>query len=292
VRLRRGLPRERLRRSSIESLKAAKARRPCALPPQHRRLRLRALPPQRRRPQISARADAGPTAKARSPPATASTATDQCRERRLRAPPPQRRRPQISANGDGSEPSSHRVDGHRSAPTATAPSPPATASTATDQRRRRQLGALSAATATAPSPPAKAPTATLPPQISAGADGDGSEPSRHSVDSDEPSLGLLQRCHVMQRSSLSTTTVSTATCPPRPLEVAWNCAAEKLFAFSRFCSPAAIAVLIALHLLREVLPTIHSVHVRWFLDLETRGSLRQVGSDTFVHGLEIRIHYT
>jgi len=155
-----------------------------------------------------------PTATAPSPPATASTATDQRRRRRLRALPPQRRRQQISADGDGSEPSRHSVDGDRSAPTATA----------------RRVGALSVATATAPSPPATAWTATLPPQISAGADCDGSEPSRHSVDSDEPSLGPLQRCHAMQRSSLNTTTVSTATYPPRPLEVAWNYAAEKVFA--------------------------------------------------------------
>ncbi len=202
-----------------------------------------------------------PTATAPSPPATASTAIYHH---------PGRRRP----DGESSELPRHSVDCHRSAPTATAPSPHATAS-----------------------------TATLPPQISAGADGDGFEPSRHSVDSDEPTLGLPQRCHVMQRSSLNTTTVSTATCPPRPLEVAWNYAAalEKVFAFSRCCSPGCpaammchrrLAVLIALHLLREVLPTIHPVHVRWFLDLETRGSLRQVGSDTFVHGLEIRIRYT
>ena len=194
---------------------------------------------------------------------------------------PGRRRP----DGESSEPPRHSVDGDRSTPTATARSP------------------LSAATATAPSPHTTASMATLPPQISAGADGDGFEPSRHSVDSDEPTLGLPQRCHVMQRSSLNTTTVSTATCPPRPLEVAWNYAAalEKVFAFSRCCSPGCpaammchrrLAVLIALHLLREVLPTIHPVHVRWFLDLETRGSLRQVGSDTFVHGLEIRIRYT
>ena len=207
-------------------------------------------------------AAAVPTATARSHwhPSTASTAADQCRRRRLGAlsaatAMAQHRRPQINADGDGSEPSRHSVDGrrsvpqatarsplsgdgdgaepshdsidgHRSTPTATSPSHPATASTAADQRRRRRLGALSAATATARSPPATGPLRRRPHcrhRPARTTDGDGSEPSCHSVGSDEPSLGLRQRRHVMQRSSLSTTTVSWRRA--QPLEL---CARESL----------------------------------------------------------------
>ena len=150
------------------------------------------------------------------------------------------------------------------------------------------------ATATAPSPPATAWTATLPPQISAGADCDGSEPSRHSVDSDAGALSgppAAVSCHATKQLEHyygingDVPTPAAGSC----LEL---CGRESLRSRPGCCSPAAIAVLIALHLLREVLPTIHPVHVRWFLDLETRASVRQVGRDTFEHCLEIRIRYT
>ena len=217
-------------------------------------------------------AAAVPTATARSHwhPSTASTAADQCRRRRLGAlsaatAMAQHRRPQINADGDGSEPSRHSVDGRRSVPQATARSP--------------LSGDGDGAEPTCHRPTAS--TATLPPQTSShdgrrrlrallpqrrqrrALSGPPAAASCHATKQPEYYYGIMATCSTagtmrQRKSSLSR--------GPSALPLSW-------------------------HVFREVLPTIHPVHVRWFLDLETRVSLCQVGIDSFVHGREIRIRY-